>query len=135
MYMLTVNSLNNAKVWDWKNPPDSFLLSISVFSYINNVFPDNSAVKNRSANAEEAGSIPGLGKSPGEGNGHPLQYSCLGSLMDRGTWWATVHLVAESDTTVQTNHEHDTAIITMILPRPGGSNQMSIRWFTSWINI
>ena len=98
IYMLTVNSLNNAKVWDWKNPPDSFLLSISVFLYLNNGFPGNSAVKNLSANAEEPCSIPGLGKSPGEGNGNPLQYSCLGNPMDRGTWWATVHLVAKSQT-------------------------------------
>ena len=48
-------------------------------------------------------SIPGLGRSPGEGNGNPFQYSCLGNLMDRGAWWATVHRVAkESDTTKTT---------------------------------
>ena len=41
-------------------------------------------VKNLPANAEDAGSIPGLGRYPGEGNGHPLQYSCLGNSMDRG---------------------------------------------------
>ena len=47
-----------------------------------------------------AGSIPGPGRSPGEGNGHPLQYSCLGNPMDRGAWWATVHGVAKgSDVT------------------------------------
>jgi len=39
----------------------------------------------------DAGSIPGSGRSPGEGNGNPLQYSCLGNPMDRGAWWATVH--------------------------------------------
>ena len=39
--------------------------------------------------AEDLGLIPGLGRSPGEGNGNPLQYSCLGNLMDRGAWWAT----------------------------------------------
>ena len=45
------------------------------------------------------GSIPGLGRSPGEGNGNPLQYSCLGNPMDREAWWALVHVVAkESDT-------------------------------------
>ena len=44
-------------------------------------------VKNRPANAEDESSIPELGKSPGEGNGNPLQYSCLGNLMDRGGWW------------------------------------------------
>ena len=47
-------------------------------------------------NAGELGSIPGLGRSPGEGNGNPLQYSCLENSMDRGAWWATVHGVAKS---------------------------------------
>ena len=48
----------------------------------------------------EAGSIPGLGSSPEEGTGNPLQYSCLESSTDRGAWWATVHGVAkELDTT------------------------------------
>jgi len=50
----------------------------------------------------DTGSIPGWGRSPGEGNGNPLQYSCLGNPMDRGGWWATVHRVAketELDTT------------------------------------
>ena len=45
-------------------------------------------LKNPSASAGEAGSIPGLGRSPGEGNGNPLQYSCLGNSMDRGAWQA-----------------------------------------------
>jgi len=44
--------------------------------------------------AGDVGSIPGSGKSPGEGNGNPLQYSCLGNSMVRGAWWATVHGVA-----------------------------------------
>ena len=44
----------------------------------------------------DVGSIPGLGKTPGEGNGNPLQYSCLGNLMNRGAWQATVHGVAKS---------------------------------------
>ena len=48
----------------------------------------------------DTGSIPGLGRSPGEGNGNPLQYSCLGNPMDRRVWRATVHGVAKhSDTT------------------------------------
>ena len=55
-------------------------------------------VKNPHANtgdAGEAGSIPGLGRSPGEGKGNPLQYSCLRNLMDRGVWQDTVHGVAK----------------------------------------
>ena len=54
-------------------------------------FPDGSAVKNPSANAGLIGSVPGLEPSPGEGNGNPLQCSCLGNPMDRGAWLATVH--------------------------------------------
>ena len=46
----------------------------------------------------DAGSIPGLGRSPGGGHGNPLQYSCLENPMDRGAWWATVHRVAKSRT-------------------------------------
>ena len=62
-------------------------------------FPGGSVVKNPPANAGDVGSSPGLGRSPGEGNGNPLQYSCLrGNLMDRGAWRATVHGVAMSQT-------------------------------------
>ena len=56
----------------------------------------DSMVKNPLATSGDAGSIRGLGRSPGEGNGNPLQYFCLGNLMDRGTWWATVPRVAKS---------------------------------------
>ena len=49
-------------------------------------------------NAGDPGSIPGLGRSPGEGNGNPLQCSCLENSMDGGAWWATVHGVAKSRT-------------------------------------
>ena len=52
-------------------------------------------VKNLPANAIDSGSIPGLEKSPGEGNGNPLQYSCLENSMARGAWQATVHGVTE----------------------------------------
>ena len=59
-------------------------------------------VKNLPAKAgdvRDAGSIPVSGRSPGEGNGNPLQYSCLENSMDRGAWQAIVHSVAKSDTT------------------------------------
>ena len=52
-------------------------------------FPGGSVVKNPPANAGDTGLIPGLGRSPGEGSGNPLQYSCLENSMDRGAWRAT----------------------------------------------
>ena len=52
--------------------------------------------KASACNAGDTGSIPGSGRSPGEGNGSPLQYSCLENPMDGGAWWATVHGVAKS---------------------------------------
>ena len=55
-------------------------------------------VKRLAYNAGDLGLIPGLGTSSGEGNGNPLQYSCLENPMDRGAWWATVHWVAMSQT-------------------------------------
>ena len=64
-------------------------------------FPGGSVVKNPPAsagNAEDSGSIPGSGRSLGEGNGNPLQYSCLENPMDRGVWQATVHKVIKSQT-------------------------------------
>ena len=54
--------------------------------------------KESACNAGDPGSIPGSGRSPGEGNGNPLQYSCLENPMDRGAWWVTVYGVAKSRT-------------------------------------
>ena len=63
-------------------------------------FPGGSVVKNPPKNAGDLGSILGLGRSPGGGNGNPLQYSCLGNPMGRGAWWVTVHgVIKVSDTT------------------------------------
>ena len=66
-------------------------------------FPGGSVVKNPPAIAGDAGSISESGGSHGEGNGNPLLYSCLGNPMDRGAWWATVHRVAESNTTEESD--------------------------------
>ena len=66
-------------------------------------------VKNPPANAGDirnSSSVPGTGRSPGGGHGNPLQYSCLGNLMDRGAQWVTVHGVTESDTTEVTEHRY-----------------------------
>ena len=69
------------------------------------LIPGGTVVKNLLANAGDAGLIPGSGRSPGGGNGNPLQYSCLGNPMDRGAWRATVRGVTkESDMTEHTVH-------------------------------
>ena len=60
--------------------------------------------KESACNAGDPGSIHGSGRSPGEGNGNPVQYSCLENSMDRGAWQATVHWVTESDTIEQVAH-------------------------------
>ena len=71
-------------------------------------FPSGAVVKNLPANAgdtREAGLTPGSGRSPGVGNGNPLQYSCLENSMDRGDWLTTVHWVTKSGTWLST-HAH-----------------------------
>ena len=67
-------------------------------------------VRNPPANAADAGSIPGSGRSPGEGNGNSLQYSCLGDPMDRGAWWATVSRVAQVGHELATKQQQTTYI-------------------------
>ena len=59
-------------------------------------FFGGSVVKNLPANTGDLGLIPGWGRSPGEGNGNPFQYSCLGNFMDRGAWQAAVREVTKS---------------------------------------
>ena len=61
-------------------------------------FPGGSDGKASACNAGDPGLIPGSGRSPGEGNGNPLQYSCLENPMDREAWWAIVHGVAKNRT-------------------------------------
>jgi len=59
-------------------------------------FPYSSVSKESACSIGDLGSIPGLGRSPGEGNGNLLQYPCLENLMDTGAWWAAVHGVTKS---------------------------------------
>ena len=71
------------------------MVILSTFT-IKKGFPGGSEVKASACNAGDVGLIPGSGRSPGEGNGNPLQYSCLENPMDGGAWWAAVHGVAKS---------------------------------------
>ena len=64
-------------------------------------FPGASNGKESACSAEDMGSVPGLGRSPREGNGNPLQYSCLENSMNRGAWWASPWGGKESDMTEQ----------------------------------
>ena len=77
-------------------------------------FYDGSVVKNPPASVGDVGWIPGLGRSPGEGNGHPLQYSCLGNPMNRGAGQATVHGVAKQSDMDECKQEHNIFIIITI---------------------
>ena len=75
--------------------------------YVCKGFPDSSVVKNLPTNAEDVVSTPGSGRSPGEGKGKPLQYFCLGNLMDKGAWWAAVYgIMKELYTTQWLNSKH-----------------------------
>ena len=69
-------------------------------------FPGGSVSKKSACNVGEPCSIPGSERSPGEGNGNPLQYSCLENSMDRGAWWATVYGVTKSQTQLNDWHFH-----------------------------
>ena len=74
------------------------LLIGSILEIVKICFPGSSDSKESACNAGDPGSVPGLGKSPGEGNGNPFQYSCLENSMDRGAWWATDPRVTYSQT-------------------------------------
>ena len=71
-------------------------LTLSLSFYLCKAFPGGSVGEESACNAGDVGSVPGLGRSPGEWNGNPLQYSCLENTMDRGALWATVHGVTNS---------------------------------------
>ena len=94
------------------------------FSYNEWGFPGGLEVKVSACNAGDLGSIPGSGRSPGEGNGNPLQYSCLENPMDGRVWWATVHGVAKSRirlshfTSLHFNRSRSAVVLFLFLPGP-----------------
>ena len=89
-------------------------------------------VKHLAYNARYLGSIPGSGRSSGEGNGNPLQYSCLENPLDRGTWWATVHWVAELDTTEQLHfHFSQTKLTQCGLQQGAAIGSSTGSWYAS----
>ena len=84
----------------WETHGPHLLLTMSSYKgggYPGQGFLCGSAVKNPPAMQEIVGSIPGSGRSPREGNGNPLQYSCLGKPMDRGAWLASIHGISKSE--------------------------------------
>ena len=82
-------------------------------------FPGGSASKESACNAGDLGSIPGLGRSPGEGKGNPLQYSCLENSMVRGAWQATIYGVAKSQTRLSTAQQALTMVFRLQRFIPG----------------
>ena len=88
------------KVLGWFKWSPFIVYSVS----ISMVFPGGSVCKESACSVEDLGSIPGLGRSPEEGNDNPLQYSCLKNSMDWGAWWATVHRVTKNWTWLSDKH-------------------------------
>ena len=89
--------------------------TIALISHASKDFPGGSDGKASAYNAGDLGSIPGSGRSPGEGNGNPLQYSCLENPMDGGAWWATVHGLAKSRIQRETSLSHASKVMLKIL--------------------
>ena len=95
IYLLIFGSTESEPLERWARPWNVFYFEKNRQVYD---FPGGSDSKASACNTGDPGSIPGLGWSPGEGNGNPLQYSCLENPMDGGAWWAVVHGVTKSQT-------------------------------------
>ena len=90
--------------------------------------------------AEDLGSIPGLGRCPGERNSNPFQYSCLGNPMDRGVWWATIHGVTKSWTQLSMHSQGDNIIPTkegrwLFSPSKIKSTDFMVQWKVQWLKL
>ena len=91
-------SLVGCRLWGHSVGHDWSDLAAAAAAVVILGFPGGSEIKASACNTGDLRSIPGPGRSPGEGNGNPLQYYCLENSMDGGAWWATVHGVANSRT-------------------------------------
>ena len=80
------------------------------------LFPGSLDGKESTYNTGDSSSIPGLGRSPGEGNGNSLQYSCLQNPMDRGAWWTIAHGVTKTFTSLHYSYTHFKVELTLRLP-------------------
>ena len=100
---------------------------------INRGFPGGSDGNESACKAEDMGSVSGSEKSPEEGNGNPLQYSCLENSMDRGAWWAIVHGVAKSQAQLKQLHAHTP----LVFPGSSGGKESACRCrrpgFNPWV--
>ena len=105
----TDSCVNLNKFWShilhWQSTNFLFYICTHLF-YICNTSPPDSDGKQYACNAGDQGLIPGSGRSPGEGNGYSLQYSCLENSIDGGVWQATVHGVTNSHTQLSGYHFH-----------------------------
>ena len=93
-------------------------------------FPGCSVVKNPPANVGNASWIPGSGRSPGKGNGNPLQYSCLGDSMEREAWWATFHGVTKESNMIPTKQQQQPKSLAKILLLEKSNLQYYLNVFT-----
>ena len=102
--------------------------------------PGGSDSKELPYNVGDLGSIPGLGRSPGEGNGNPLQYSCLEDFMDRGAWWARVHGITKNQTWLSDftflfflgcTHRRKRGVLGQRVRHNWGTNTFTVRELTS----
>ena len=114
----------------WKIPLDKwpnrlyFLLSL----YINTVgFPGVSVIKNLPSPAGDLASMPESGRSPGEGNGYPFQYSCLGNPMDKGAWYATILGVTKESDTTATKQQQQILIRELLSEIQGSGSSLNDR--------
>ena len=97
-------------------------------------FPGGSDGKESACNDGDLGSVSGLGRSPGEGNGNLLQYFCLENLMDRGAWWATLHGVAKSWTWLTEFHFNSFIIVSysVVTEKAMALHSSTLAWKIPW---